>query len=454
MKRQFISLVVASFVLGFHQATAQSFVLSSTNIVGMNPFSVLAADINGDGKMDLVSGQYGLQTLTFLTNNGNGTFSFCSTNGLNGGAYPFGVVSADFNGDGKSDVVCLHEALSDHLTMLTNDGTGYFCEAYSFNTDSFPPTSICAADVNGDGNPDLIVAHSYFAALTILTNDGLGNLVLSSTNSVGSGPVCVVAVDVNGDHKIDLITANQGTYPEYAGSITVLTNDGSGSFVFNASYAMPTSLSCLVAADVNGDGHADLITANADPLAGTYQGIITVLTNNGGGVFGSNAVYVAGQKTASLAAADMNGDGKMDLICANGDDNNVMVLTNDGRGIFAISSTNSTGPEPLALAVADLTGDGKPDVICANSWNTTLTVLLNSPPRPLLNLQTAVANCLAFSWSAAWPGFALQQNSDLGSTNWLNVSNDVETIGGIHYLTVEPTNEVGFFRLVLSYGPD
>jgi hypothetical protein len=302
--------------------------------------------------------------------------------------------------------------------------------------------------VNGDGKPDLIVAHSYFAALTIFTNDGLGNLVLSSTNSVGSGPVCVVAADVNDDNKMDLITANQGTYPDYTGSITVLTNDGSGSFVFNATFVMPASLSCLVAADVNGDGHADLITANADPLAGSYQGIITVLTNNGGGAFGSNAVYAAGQKTASLAAADMNGDGTMDLICANGDDNDVMVLTNDGHGYFTISSTNFAGSEPLALAVADLTGNGKPDVICANSWNDTLTVLLNSPPPPLINLKTAGGTSLVFSWSAAWPGFALQQNSDLGSANWFDVSNDVETIDGINYLTVAPTNGVGFFRLV------
>ena len=427
---------------------AQNFVLSSTNLVGMNPFSVLATDVNGDGRLDLVSGQYGWQTLTVLTNNGNGTFSLCSTNGLDGGAYSFGVVAADFNQDGKTDLVCLHEAFSDHLTMLTNDGSGSFTAAYSFNTDAFPPTSIGGADVNGDGYPDLIVAQSYFGAATILTNDGTGNLVFSATCGVAPGPVCIVAVDVNGDGKMDLLTGNQGVYPDYAGSITVLTNDGSGQFVSNTTYAMPTSLSCLVAADVNGDGHADLITANADPMAGTYQGILTVLTNNGSGIFGSNAIYTVGQKTASLAAPDMNGDGKMDLVCANGDDNNVMVLTNDGTGHFTIASTSPAGPEPLALAAADVTGDGKPDLICANSWNNTLTVLLNSPAPPVLDFRVTLTNTLAFSWSAAWPGFELEQNPDLGTTNWTGVTNSIETTAGVDQVILPSPAGNNFFRLV------
>jgi hypothetical protein len=446
MRQLLLNFTVAIFVFRGRHAVAQSLVFSSTNNVSQNPVSLVAADVNGDGKMDLVSGQYGYQTLTVLTNNGNGTFSPCSTNGPSGGAFEYSVVAGDFNQDGKVDLVSLHEASPKNLTLLTNDGTGIFSAAKTLNT-AFPPTSICGADVNGDGYPDLIVAHGYFAAVSIFTNDGAGNLVLSATNSVGTGPNCMVAVDVNGDKKADLITANQGVYPTYVGSITVLTNTGSGIFVANATYAMPYSLSSIVAADVNGDGYPDLIAASRSGV--TSQGVLIVLTNNGSGNFSSNAVYLVGQGTSSLAAADMNGDGKVDLICANAGDNNVMVLTNDGRGNFTIACTNCAGPSPGALVVADVNGDGKPDVISANSGpNNTLTVLLNSPLPPSLAFQVAPTNTLNFSWSAAWPGFELQQNSDLATTNWINVSGSTGTVAGVNQLVLPPPAGNNFYRLV------
>jgi len=306
-------------------SAAGNFLLASSPVVGANPQSVTVADVNGDGKLDLITANYAANTLTVLTNNGSGGFALASSPGV-----------------GNS------------------------------------PDCVTAADVNGDGKPDLISANAGSLGngntLTVLTNNGSGGFVLASSPVVGGGPISVVAADVNGDGKPDLISANYGSLGN-GNTLTVLTNNGNGGFVLASSPGVGSNPFSVCAADVNGDGKVDLICAKK--LSST----LIVFTNIGSGVFGSGYQVPVGAAPSSVCAADVNGDGKVDLISANtgnGAGNTLTVLTNNGSGGFVLASSPVVGSAPVSVISADVNGDGKPDLISANVNSQTLTVLFNA----------------------------------------------------------------------------
>ena len=338
------------------------FMLASSPAVGSDPQSVCVADVNGDGKLDLICANYVVGTLSVLTNNGSGGFVTSGTYYAGGG--PNYVCAADVNGDGKADLICANVGAGT-LTVLTNDGSGGFVTSGTYSVPGLA-VAVCAADVNGDGKLDLICASVQSETLTVLTNDGSGGFVTSGVYTVGTYPQSVYAADVNGDGKLDLISANY-----FDNTLTVLTNNGSGGFVTSGTYAVGSGPYSFCPADVNGDGKVDLISANQ------FANTLTVLTNNGSGGFVTSGTYAVGSEPKSVCAADVNGDGKMDLISANFNDNTLTVLTNNGSGSFVTSGIYAVGSEPESVCAADVNGDGKADLISANIGNNTLTVLTN-----------------------------------------------------------------------------
>jgi len=227
------------------------------------------------------------------------------------------------------------------------------------------PQSVTAADVNSDGWMDLISANAADGTLTILTNNGSGGFMLASSPHIGGIPNSVMAMDMNGDGKVDLISANT-----FGTAITILTNNGSGGFVSMAPLFVGVPYS-VVAADVNGDGRQDLVSA-ADNK-------ILVITNNGSGGFLLAATLTVSSPPAySAIAADVNGDGRMDVISANAGGNTLTIFTNNGTGGFVPASSPPVGLDPVTVATADVNGDGRLDLISANKNESTLTVLTNN----------------------------------------------------------------------------
>jgi FG-GAP-like repeat len=263
--------------------------------------------------------------------------------------------------------------------------------------------------------------------------------VLAASPQVGPRPVSVAVADVNGDGRLDLVSANASD-----NTLTVLTNGGDGSFGSNASLhaATPT---CVVAADVNDDSTPDLIAADF------HEGTLIVLTNNGRGVFGSNATLSAGTplpvpqlRVYSIASTDVNGDGKPDLIRANHDAFSLTLWTNDGSGGLGYAGTVEVGNRPGAVISADVNGDGRLDLATANSSENTLSVLLNTP---FLDLRRS-ANQLDLVWPYPSSGFVLQHSPDFGPTDWEEVTNAPQFVGGQNQVELPVPSNSDFFRRV------
>jgi hypothetical protein len=153
-------------------------------------------------------------------------------------------------------------------------------------------------------------------------------------------------------------------------------------------------------------------------------------------------------------AADVNGDGKLDLVCADFGDDTLTVLTNNGSGGFgpgAMLSVGDAGSEPNSAAAADVNGDGKPDLISANFGTGKLSVLVNETifplVAPLLTVSLTGPNAVVVSWPSSAAGFVLQQNSDLTTTNWPDFSGTVNTNVTTKSATISPATDTRFFRL-------
>jgi Bacterial Ig-like domain (group 3)/FG-GAP-like repeat len=351
---------------------------SSTPSTYAYPQAAAVADFNGDGKADLAIPDYdATSAVTILLGNGNGTFTAAPAvpiTGANAGS----VAVGDFNGDGKADLaITLPD--NNEVAVLLGNGDGTFTAA-PIISDPDGPFFVTVGDFNGDGIEDLAVVNPAGLNLSILLGNGDGTFRLASNPAAGSGldPVAAAVGDFNGDGKLDIAVADYSPNTGVPGSVTILLGNGDGTFTqAPVSPVTGDSPLSIAVADFNGDGKADLAVANSY-VDVAQPGSVTILLGNGDGTFTPAAASPAtGSLPYSVAVGDFNGDGKADLATANSGSNTATVLLGNGDGTFTLADSPTTGTDPVFGAVGDFNGDGLSDLATANNSVGTATILLS-----------------------------------------------------------------------------
>jgi hypothetical protein len=282
------------------------------------------------------------------------------------------VAAADLNGDGHPDLVATNYGAS-NVSVLLGNGDGTFQAAVGYGTDS-APRDVVIADFNGDGKPDIAVCNENSNDVSILLGNGDGTFQQPPMNFAAlMAPAAIATADFNGDSIPDLAVAASGS-----NAVGVLLGNGDGTFGLPASYAVGSGPLGVAAGDLNGDGRIDLVVANFD----SYPGTTAVLFGNGDGTFQPALYLPAGACTAVPVIADFNQDGRPDFAVTDRCTNQVIVFTGNGNGTFQAPLYFPSGLETDRIAVADFNGDGKPDLAISDYGfgaigANTVNVLLN-----------------------------------------------------------------------------
>jgi hypothetical protein len=266
---------------------------------------------------------------------------------------PGGLVVADFNRDGRPDVI-----RGQQVFLSNTDGTFTASTTISVGKNVLF-NILAAADFNGDGKADLLVSANQ-TFLYVLLGNGDGTFQMPVTTNIGAQLGAIQVADVNGDGKPDVI----GIAAPQAGQVFVCLGNGDGTFRSGTSYTVFASntISQLTVGDFNGDGKADIA---ATGYVANANGLIGVLPGKGDGTFGTAIVSGGVNSSAGLSAGDFNGDGKLDLVVSGTDFSNfteqTYVLIGNGDGTF--QTPNSVAPGNGTVSVVDLNKDGKLDLI-------------------------------------------------------------------------------------------
>ena len=351
--------------------------------VGTAPGSVEIADFNGDGKPDIVvSNEQGNNNATILLGDGKGGFTEAKGSPFSAGHGANDIAIGDFNNDGKLDLAFANHE-EKYLTVSLGNGQGGFTPAPNspFAVEVKPHThGVAAGDLNGDGNLDLITDSWATDQVEILFGDGKGSFRTPGTFlAVGRHPYQRVRVtDVNGDGKTDIITTNlEGD------NVTVLLGDGKGGFKPSAGSPFPCGDSPFnfAVGDVNGDGKPDLAIVNSPSSTADRRGKdgLTILLGNGSGGFTmlAGSPFATGKIPNRVAIGDVNGDEVADIAVSSPDGNNITLFLMSSKNSVASSSTISVSGKPKGIAIRDLNGDGKADIVIANSGDNIVTVRLS-----------------------------------------------------------------------------
>jgi hypothetical protein len=378
MKKNFLIIL-----LFFIQQTEAQVCFTSTNYPVNNSSTTIAcADFNNDGKLDLVVAHYGFGEIYMLPGNGLGGFgtSTIAYNSSGPGSSVKYMVSGDFNIDGKADLAITDGSSSGIIKILYGNGAGGFPSTASFAVASYP-SSILSADFNGDNKIDLATAND--GSISVLLGNGAGSFNTHVDFLTEAGLNAIACGDFNGDGKVDLTATanNNGGGPD---SVSVLLNNGAGSFGTATKYLAGSGPYSVCSKDFNGDGFSDLAVAN------TNSNDVSVLLSKGAsGAFFAATNFAAGSVPFSVVSEDFNSDGKPDL--AIGDhSNSSAVLLGNGTGSFGAASNFSTVSGPWKIISADFNGDGKPDLATANQSSNNVSVLLN----------VVVTNCIGCALNA------------------------------------------------------
>ncbi len=349
--------------------------------VSNGPANVLIGDMNNDQKLDLIVACNKTRSILILPGRSDGQFGppLSETTVPD---EPSEMATGDVNSDGKLDVaVTFHDSYG--VMLLLGDGKGGLATAPTspivMRLGQHPHThGVAVADMNRDNKLDLITVNSTDNDVSIAIGDGRGNFTRAEKSPfpVGPSPYPFAIGDVNNDGWMDLVATATATGPlrreqlPLSRALTLLLSDGKGGL---ASRQLPLRTGepwFAAIADLNGDGKGDIVASHHD------QNAMTVMIGDGRGGFveASGSPFDFGMTLFHLVISDVNRDGKKDVIGTTGD--NIRVMLGDGSGGFKAGGATPVGRGAWRLSVADLNADGKSDVVTSNSESNSVSVLL------------------------------------------------------------------------------
>jgi hypothetical protein len=433
-----------SVLLGNGDGTYQSPVAYTTG--SHDATSVAIGDVNGDGRPDLVVASY-CQTpmncpnggVSVLLGNGDGTFQ-APASYSSGGYQATSVAIGDVNGDGKLDLVVANACQTVDqegyctgpifaVSVLLGNGDGTFQSPVSYMVYAPTPSAVVIGDVNGDGKLDLVVA-SYCqteincgnGGVSVLLGNGDGTFQSPTSYSSGGYEATSVAIgDVNGDGYPDVVVGN--SCPNCGDGVSALLGNGDGTFQAPVTYSVCDGVDSVKVGDVNGDGHPDLVVTNYPNICGQgKKDAVSVLLGNGDGTFQSPVSFGAGGYPAySVAIADLNSDGKLDVVAANGcagsgcRAGSIGVLLNNFTAKTTTNLQSSPNPsqvsQPVTFTAAVKSKSSVPDGSSVTFYNGATEIGTGTTTNGVASLTTSFSTAGKYTVEASYSGDAFHDAS-------------------------------------------
>ncbi len=354
-----------------------SFTTEIVDGASASPTGIAVGDVDGDSHLDIAVANFFGYNLSVIFGRGDGTLAFNPA--MVTGLGPREVVLDDLDGDGNLDIAAA-TFTADAISLHRGNGDGTF-DGVVFelcNTSSNGPQAIASGDLDGDGSPDLAIAHETGLSVSVMLNSGDGTFGPDVPYGHYLQPGSVWANDValgdlDGDEDLDLVSAGL--------HLSVSFNHGDGTFTSEVAYEPFLSTYSIQLEDVDGDDDLDIAAAS---FSGPYaDGLLTIRLNNGSGTFGAPTSYPAGLSPGSIAFGDIDGDGDREVLVANwfsGDlgPSHVSIMEKDANGGYYLAHTVDADMRCRFASLADLDLDGDLDIAVSNNVGDNVSVALNN----------------------------------------------------------------------------
>ena len=354
--------LIAGLAIASTAAAAPGFGTPATLATAQRPGGVASADFNGDGLADLAVAADTIDRIDVFFGTGMGGFGAPTPifTGANSG--PDSLVAADVDGDGQPDLVVVLKNQS-QVRAYMNSG-GAFAAGSSAPT-GLEPVSLKAADLDNDGDTDFTVANRDSNSFSVITNTG--GALSSADFGAGTEPRDAAPIDINADGQYEVAVSNHRD--------RTITVHASGTYAIQQTLAVNpiTRPEGLAVADLDGDGDSDLAAALSDDAV-SFAGLYF---NSGTMLGGALNIATNGSNSGAIVAADFDLDGDIDLVTANQDSNNISVIDNAG-GAFQPGAATPAGTRPSAMTAADLDNNGSPDLAISNRDSNNTFVFLSA----------------------------------------------------------------------------